>query len=290
MSIECWSLILIGSAIVFALLAALANGAVLVAEEKADAAGDKRTKRFQISIQAARKARRFSIAMAVLAAMSSSGLLYVGQQVDAQHNQETRLLCARIKSLQRDAEMKNGKIDHLRSQNDDLVEGKNELVQGKNELVDGKNEILDQNGKLQLTVEKYQSDLRSSELTVQRLKSEVKKARNGFLTWIDYNGVTHEMKGTGNFNASPGEEWTARIRMQELKQAGKWHDLAELCKRWFMAKPDWLRPHLFMAEAYFNLGKEDKAISEIEYVLEESEGDPDYNNAAETLLNKIKGN
>lgn len=167
------------------------------------------------------------------------------------------------------------KIDQLRSQNDDLVEGKNELVEGKNILIS-------QNTALNSKIEKYQTDLAAKDNKIKRLEMQAKKAGRGIVNVYDYNGARRETTAQGSA-AALGPECAVFGTMEQLEKDKKYTELIQLCKQQIQKTPEWLTPHMFLGAAYANSGQVEKAIQEYEYVVNNAGGDPEYAKAVDYL-------
>lgn len=67
--------------------------------------------------------------------------------------------------------------------------------------------------------------------------------------------------------------------LDAARKARDWHRLARLSEDAIHKTPEWLTPYCMAGEAYANLGQVNRAISMLEYVKKQGQGNPDYDSA-----------
>ena len=153
-------------------------------------------------------------------------------------------------------------------------------------LVSGNKELLATNNELLTKVEKYQVDLNAKEEKIKELEVHAKKSARGITSTYDYNGAKRETSA-GRTGVIVGEEIGVFQKMLELQESNAYSDLIVLCEGQIKKTPTWLTPYLFLGVAYAHQGKKDKAVVNLEHVINEAPGDPNYAQA-KNILNQIR--
>ena len=138
-------------------------------------------------------------------------------------------------------------------------------------LVEGNEELLKK-------VDIYQTDLNNKQKIIEELQRAAKKAERGISSTYDYRGIRRDIR-PGVITGTVGEEPDVFRRMQELEKGKRWQDIINLCNEQIEKTPKWYTPYLFRGVAYANIGELEKAIKDVEYVVENTPGDPDYAHA-----------
>ncbi len=153
-------------------------------------------------------------------------------------------------------------------------------------LVSGNKELLAKNDELVTKVSQYQQDLLTKDTRIKDLEVKAKKAGRGITSTYDFNGARRETSA-GRSSVIAGEEIGIFQKMVELEKNKAYSELTALCEGQIKKTPTWLTPYLFLGVAYATLGNKDKAISNLEHVVNEAPGDPAYTKAG-TILEKIR--
>jgi hypothetical protein len=153
-------------------------------------------------------------------------------------------------------------------------------------LVSGNRELLATNNELVTKVDQYQRDLVNKDERIKELEVQAKKAGRGITSTYDFNGARRETSA-GHVGVVAGEEIGIFQKMVELEKNKAYSELTVLCEGQIKKTPTWLTPYLFLGVAYANLGNKDKAISNLEHVVNEAPGDPAYAEA-KTILDQIR--
>lgn len=154
------------------------------------------------------------------------------------------------------------------------------------ELVQGKNQLLSQNEELLGKVSEYQKDLKKKEEIIEQLEVESKKAARGIVSMYEFNGAKRESVG-GSTTLVIGEEYVVFQNMVKLAKSGESKQLSNLCEQQIKKTPEWLTPYFYLGLASADMGDKEKAITNLEHVISNAPGDPDYAQAIE-ILQKIK--
>ncbi len=153
-------------------------------------------------------------------------------------------------------------------------------------LVIGNKELLATNSELLTKIEGYQQDLVAKDQKIKELEVQAKKSARGITSTYDYNGARRETSA-GRTGVTAGEEIGVFQGMLELEKNKSYSELIVLCEGQIKKTPTWLTPYLFLGVAYANQGNKDKAIANLEHVLNEAPGDPNYAQAR-TILDQIR--
>ncbi|MBC8461012.1 MAG: hypothetical protein H8D67_23745 [Deltaproteobacteria bacterium] len=154
------------------------------------------------------------------------------------------------------------------------------------ELVQGKNQLLSQNEELLGKVSEYQKDLKKKEIIIEQLEVKAKKAARGIVSMYEFNGAKRESVG-GSTTLTVGEEHGVFQNMAKLAKSGELKQLSNLCEQQIQKTPEWLTPYFYLGLASADMGDKEKAIANLEHVISNSPGDPNYAQAIE-ILQKIK--
>ncbi len=127
---------------------------------------------------------------------------------------------------------------------------------------------------------------KSAEKALQELQVESKKLKRGISSSYDFNGVKRE-NTAGSHTAIMGEEASVFNKLIALEKDKKFGEIISICEQQIKTTPEWLTPYLFLGVAYANTGGIDKAIENLEYVITNAPGDPQYAQANE-ILSQIK--
>jgi tetratricopeptide (TPR) repeat protein len=147
-------------------------------------------------------------------------------------------------------------------------------------------ELLKQNNDLSLKIDNYQNDLKTKEEKIKDLQVQAKKSSRGITSTFDFNGTKRDTTA-GSVTAIAGDEFSVFQRILLLEKESKFVELKNLCEAQIKKTPNWFTPYLYLGVAYANLGNKEKAISNLEYVIENTPGDPNYAQA-KTLLDQLK--
>lgn len=153
-------------------------------------------------------------------------------------------------------------------------------------LVSGNKELLAKNDELVTKVSQYQQDLLTKDARIKDLEAKAKKLGRGITSTYDFNGAKRDTSA-GYVGVVVGEESSIFQRMVQLEKDKAYPELRALCENQIKKTPTWLTPYLFIGVAYANLGNKDKAITNLEHVVNEAAGDPAYSKAA-TILEQVK--
>ena len=80
-----------------------------------------------------------------------------------------------------------------------------------------------------------------------------------------------------------GRETVVFDRMVRLRKAGDWSELAAVAERQIALSPQWLTPYLFLGQASLELGRTDKAMTNLRHVTKRAPLDPEYRLAHDLL-------
>jgi len=127
---------------------------------------------------------------------------------------------------------------------------------------------------------------KAAEKALQALQVESKKLKRGISSSYDFNGVKRE-NTAGGTTATVGEETSVFQNLINLEKSKKFGEIIPLCEKQIVKTPEWLTPYLFLGIAYANIGNINKAIENLEYVIDNAPGDPQYAKAGE-ILKSIK--
>ncbi len=163
---------------------------------------------------------------------------------------------------------------------DDLLDGNRRLQEGNTELQEGNTELLTK-------VEKYQDDLELKQQEIEQLKRESVKSRRGIVSTWDFNGVRREGRA-GSMAAILGDEVGVFQELTRLEKEGKHAEVIALATKQIERTPDWLTPYLARGVAYANIDEVQKAVADLEHVVDQAAGDPDYSQAG-VVLQQLKG-
>lgn len=97
-----------------------------------------------------------------------------------------------------------------------------------------------------------------------------------------YDGAVRILKSGQMVTDTDTLEHKLYGRLDAARQARDWRRLATLSEDAIHKTPEWLTPYSLAGEAYANLGKIDRAISMLEYVEKQGQGNPDYDSAVTT--------
>lgn len=142
-------------------------------------------------------------------------------------------------------------------------------------LVQGNNEFLRK-------INIYQDDLKKKEQEIEDLQTAAKKAQRGISSTYDYKGTKRDIKPAG-ITATVGDELAVFQKMQQLEKERRWRDLVNVCTEQIQKTPTWYTPYLFRGIAYANIAELDKAIQDINVVVKNTPGDPEYAHAIDLL-------
>jgi len=127
-----------------------------------------------------------------------------------------------------------------------------------------------------------------NEQKILELEAKASNASKGKTYAYDYNGAMRESPKPGFINLKTDTpENTAFQEMVKLLQEGKSKEVIPIAEKQIENSPEWLTPYLFLGAVYADLGDKEKAVYNLEYVLKEAPGDPDYAKAKE-ILDKIE--
>ena len=154
------------------------------------------------------------------------------------------------------------------------------------ELLGGNRKLQAGNQQLLAKVDEYQADLKSKQQEIEELKTEAVKSRRGFVSAWDFNGVSRE--GTaGSMTATISNEVNVFQELSRLEREGTPAQVVELATKQIGKTPDWLTPYLARGVAYANIGEVQKAVADLEHVVDSAAGDPAYEQAA-VVLEQLK--
>jgi hypothetical protein len=115
------------------------------------------------------------------------------------------------------------------------------------------------------------------------LKEKTIAAQKGIYSGFDFDGAKRSGRpGFSSFEVGGAETGVFR-EILGLNTRRDWSGLAKLCDTQIAASPAWLTPYLFAGVAYANLGNKAEAIERLEFVTQNSGGDPQYQDAARIL-------
>lgn len=167
------------------------------------------------------------------------------------------------------------------------AESRASTLQAKvDELLKGNEAVVSQNKKLLADIQGYQEDLRARDTRIHELESAAKAARRGIVDRYDYNGAKRVQSG-GDASVVVGAEVGVFQQLVDLEKRRDYPAIIRLAKGQIAKTPEWLTPYLFLGVAYANTGDRKLAIKNLEYVVDQSAGDPYYKHAVE-LLAKLR--
>jgi len=140
--------------------------------------------------------------------------------------------------------------------------------------------------KLTQQVDKINSAATEKDKKIKELEIKAKKAERGVSSLYDFNGAKRETFAGGS-RVIAGEEVGVFQKMDEYEISKAYPELRDLCEGQIKKTPTWLTPYLYLGVAYINLGEKDKAISNLEHVINEAPDDPVYARAG-AILEQIR--
>jgi len=163
------------------------------------------------------------------------------------------------------------------------VELRASTLQSKvDDLLKGNEAVVGQNKKLLADIRGYQEDLRARDERIRELESAAKAARRGLVDRHDFNGAKRVQSG-GHFSVVAGPELGVFQELIDLEKSKDYPSIIRLAKAQILKTPEWLTPYLFLGVAYANTGDRKNAVKNLEYVVNQAAGDPQYKNAEELL-------
>lgn len=142
------------------------------------------------------------------------------------------------------------------------------------------------NAELLKKIDLYQADLDQKEKRIEELQVAAKKASRGISSTYNYTGVKHDTQ-PGVIKGEIGPEREVFQQMRQLHEEGRWEELITLCTGQIQRTPDWYTPYLFRGVARANIGETERALQDIQYVVDNTPGDPEYEHAID-ILKKIQ--
>lgn len=160
------------------------------------------------------------------------------------------------------------KIKQLDEQNKELIDGQNELIAGKDELIE-LNKDLSRN-------------LQEKDLKIKELDKKAKMSARNVTSTYDFKG-TKRQTSVGRVIAITGEEFGIYMQITAYANAGDFPNLIKLCEEQIEKTPEWYTPFYYLATAQADTGLKDEAIKNMQYVVDNTPGDPEYAKAPEIL-------
>jgi hypothetical protein len=154
------------------------------------------------------------------------------------------------------------------------------------ELLRGNEAVVSQNKQLLSDIQGYQRDLRGRDERIRELEAAAKAAKRGVVKRYDFNGGKRTQSGGGS-NVVVGAEFNVFQKMVALERSKDFSELIRLAEAQIAQTPEWLTPYYFLGIAFANTNQRDKAIRNLQRVVDEAGGDPEYSGAAE-LLGRIR--
>lgn len=152
---------------------------------------------------------------------------------------------------------------------------------------DGKiDQLLSQNKELISKIDGYQIDLSSRDATIKELRSSAQRTSQGIYDRWEYDGSRRETHG-GTTNITEGHEIEIFQQIIDLEKKQDFASMINLCLLQIEETPDWLTPYFYLGVAYANTGRLEEAAEKMQYVIDNSFGDPAYSHVAK-LLKKIR--
>jgi tetratricopeptide (TPR) repeat protein len=156
-------------------------------------------------------------------------------------------------------------------------------LQGKvDELLEGNKAVVGQNEKLLGDIQMYQTDLLARDERIRELEQAAKAARRGLVDRYEFNGAKRVQSG-GSSSVTIGNELGVFQRLIELENAKQYSEIIPIAQAQIARTPEWLTPYLFLGVALANTGKKNDAIRNLEFVVSQAAGDPQYKQATELL-------
>jgi tetratricopeptide (TPR) repeat protein len=154
------------------------------------------------------------------------------------------------------------------------------------ELLKGNEAVVTQNEKLLADIKAYQQDLQARDQRIRELETAAKAAKRGVVDRYDFNGAKRIQSG-GSVSVVAGAEFGVFQKLVALEKSRDYAALIRVTEDQIARTPEWLTPYLFLGLAYANTGNTDKALRNLQYVVEQAAGDPQYKRAEE-LLAKLR--
>ncbi len=117
---------------------------------------------------------------------------------------------------------------------------------------------------------------------LDEIGKDVKKLGRGIYSGYDFNGGKRDQR-PGYSRVTVGEEAVVFETMARLQNEHDWSELLKIAEAQIKKTPDWLTPYLFSGVANAQLGRRSAAIERLEFVVDQSAGDPNYGDAARIL-------
>jgi hypothetical protein len=154
------------------------------------------------------------------------------------------------------------------------------------DLLDGNKAVVGQNQKLLADIQKYQADLSGRDERIRELEQAAKAAKRGVMERYDFNGAKRTQSG-GRSSVTAGAEFGIFRQLVELEKAKNYPEMIRVAEAQIVRTPEWLTPYYFLGLAFANAGKRTEAIKQLEFVVNQAAGDPEYRGAAD-LLAKLR--
>lgn|GEM_PF-5772345 len=165
---------------------------------------------------------------------------------------------------------------------------KRDLLDSIKELSKFAPKLIESNGKLKNEITELRSEIEKKDETIETIRKEVALARRGATTSYDFNGNRRETSRPGFMNiVNDNPESNEFLILEKFHKEHDWKALANYCEEIASKNPRWLTPFLYLGVSYANLGKKEKAIKNLQYVVDNAGDDPHYKDA-KRLLELVK--
>lgn len=171
---------------------------------------------------------------------------------------------------------KNAVIDSINSNNVKLIDQNITLIKSNDIVTNTNNELIGQNREMIARVETYQKDLVARDERIKELEELSKKTERGVVSITQFDG-SYMVRQGGSLSVTGGTiENKVFKELVKLEGERKFAEVIKLCDRTIESSPKWYTPYLYKAISLLNLNDKEQGLKLLEFVTNNTLGDPQY--------------